>query len=166
MAYESISFETGGIMKIRVWLMTAICCFGLTRFTSALEIPLAGAAGAEGTGQKIGYVDMERIFQTYPQTKDAKEDFFKRRDKMREDLTAKERKLEEVKQQLAVLEATVLSFKKGSAGDTATQISSATADGVDLTNPDSVTKKKKELETLQSEYESSRKHAETDLIAF
>ncbi len=152
-------------MKIR--LLGVI--FGATVFSLgavyALEIPLAGGQGVEGSGNRIGFVDMERIFQIYPQTKDAKEDYFKKREKMREDLTAKERKLEEVKQRLAVLEATLLGLKKTGLDSGETQTSTDTAQGLEP-SADSITQTKVDLESLQKEYESARQQAEADLIGF
>jgi Skp family chaperone for outer membrane proteins len=130
-----------------------------------LEIPLSGAQGNQGGGSRIGYVDMERIFQIYPQTKDAKDDYFKKREKMREDLTAKERKVEEVKQKLAILEATLLGLRKsGVEGNTAS--TSTTTQTPPETNPDSITQAKRDLESLQAEVESDRQTAENDLASF
>jgi len=131
----------------------------------SLEIPLSGTQGNETGGGRIGFIDMERIFQTYPQTKDAKEDYMKKRDKMREDLTAKERNLEEVKQKLAVLEATILGLKN--TGNESTSNSTAPANGEAVqSNPENITQMKKDLETLQAEYETARQTAEDDLAAF
>lgn len=133
--------------------------------SSALEIPLGHS---EGTGRdstdRIGYVDMERIFQIYPQTKSAKEDFLKKREKMREDLSAKEIRLQEVRQKMAVLESTLISKPPAQNPDVDPLFGNG--EPAEKVSADSISQTKKELEELEIEFEEARSLAQKDLTAF
>lgn len=153
-------------MKIRSWIFGSVLGLLTATQIQALEIPLSGGKGADAGASRIGYVDMERVFQVFPQTKDAKEDYFKRREKMREDLTLKERKVEDGKQKLAILEATLLGLRKTGIEAGGVQGSTDSASGQGTTSADSITQSKRDLEALQTELESTRAQAENDLVAF
>lgn len=76
----------------------------LSHRVGALEIPLKSAAGG---GISVGYVDMESVFQEYPETKKAKNEYYIELAKRREDLTKKEQELTALRQQIAVLQGTL-----------------------------------------------------------
>ncbi len=141
-----------------------LCLIGLgwVSQSPALEIPLSGGTAQGGGAVNIGYVDMEKIFQLYPQTQIAKEDYVKKLKKMREDLAAKETAVQNLKERIAVLESTLRS--SGAAKDAAIQSSSDTAAAP--SEPGSIASMKKDLETLLVENEEARKHAADELIAF
>src|SRR5687768_3046770 len=74
----------------------------------ALDIPLTGVTSGGGDGGgKIGYVDMDRIFQIYPQTLAAKEDYAKQLQRKRQQLADKEEELANIKSRISVLESTL-----------------------------------------------------------
>lgn len=124
----------------------------------ALEIPLTGGTQSSAGGPKIAYVDMERIFQIYPQTQAAKEDYAKQLKKKKEQLAEKEAELREITSRLTVLEAT-LKDMGGPAGTTP-------AEDAGNSSPQSVNNLKTELETKKAEFEDLRKRAASDLSTF
>src|SRR5689334_14351380 len=73
----------------------------------ALDIPLEGTTGNNAGAVSIGYVDMEKIFQLYPQTQFAKEDYAKQLAARKDDLSKRETDLQNIKNRIAVLESTV-----------------------------------------------------------
>jgi Skp family chaperone for outer membrane proteins len=135
---------------------------------SALEIPLGGSTGGNNsTNIRIGFVDMELIFQVYPQTKAAKEDYRKKLDKMKQDLAQKENELGNIKDRLAVLDSTL----KGMSAPvpiTNPNVDGSTPPVTDAAPqaPESISAMKKDLENKQLEYEDARKRAQADLAAF
>ena len=86
----------------------------------ALEIPLTGGTQSSAGGPKIAYVDMERIFQIYPQTQAAKEDYAKQLKRKKDQLAEKEAELRDISSRLTVLEST-LKDMGGPAGATPSQ---------------------------------------------
>jgi Skp family chaperone for outer membrane proteins len=79
-------------------------CLFLSCAVRSLEIPLKQSAGG---GVTVGYVDMEAVFQEYPETKKAKNEYYTELTKRREVLSQKERELADLRQQLAVLRGTL-----------------------------------------------------------
>jgi Skp family chaperone for outer membrane proteins len=161
----------------------AALCWG-TWPAHGLEIPLTGGEG--GRGMKIGYVDMDRIFEVFPQTVAAKEDYTKQLEKKRQLLADKEAELADIKTRISVLEATL---KDGGLAPAATP----TPDPDALPNPDAPAKDpnappaapagdpnaqgaapapgnlesmRQDLVTKQAEYDDARKQAADDLSAF
>lgn len=129
----------------------------------ALDIPLTGASG-DGGNSKIGYVDMERIFQVYPQTKAAKEDYRKRLDKLKLDLAQKETELGNIRDRIAVLDSTL----KGGGTPPAVSASTVAADSPPELpqEPGNLNAMKKDLEVKEAEFEEARKRALEDLATF
>lgn len=122
---------------------------------SALEIPLSGGGSSVG-GPKIAYVDMERIFQIFPQTQAAKEDYAKQLKKKKDQLSEKESELRDISSRLSVLESTLKDMP---------------APGVDLApaeagSPQSLSNLKAELDKKKTDYEDLRKQAASDLTAY
>lgn len=139
-----------------LFVLSATCSY-------ALEIPLGGESGGSGGGGgKIAYVDMERIFQVYPQTREAKEDYAKQLAKKRQQLADKEAELANLKSRVSVLESTLKDVNANGA-TAAPQASTPTASGE---SPQSLLDMKKDLEQKQAELEDLRKRAADDLAAF
>lgn len=166
-------------MKNIKFLVLSLLGMGLS-FSSpkALEIPLTGAAGASANGgAKIAYVDMELIFQLYPQTRFVKEDYAKQLQKKREQLAEKDAELANIKSRIAVLESTLKGMGLNNAGEPAVSTPTA-ANGLSGEQPGSeqavggdgepqaVLSMKKELEEKQAEYEDLRQRAFEELAAF
>jgi Skp family chaperone for outer membrane proteins len=149
--------------------------FAAPVLTHGLDIPLDGGQGT-GRGMSIGYVDMEKIFQLYPKTKTAKEDYAKQLRAKREELSKKEADLNAVKNRLAVLESTL----KNGQPDTSAPASAGTdpsvggeADDLDpsLENleakePQALLNLKKELEEKMADFEEQKKRSQEDLFSF
>jgi Skp family chaperone for outer membrane proteins len=148
----------------------------LTQPISALDIPLGGG-GSEASAIKIGYVDMEKIFQLYPKTQDAKQDYAKQLKAKRAELAKAEAELNAVKSKLTVLESTL----KGSSaplGASDVDAGTSTVAAVDDSNidpdlenaeakePASITNLRAELEEKRVDFEERRKRAQDDLLAF
>jgi len=157
------------IRKSFIWFL------GLTLLRAAavhaLDIPLSGGSESGG-GLKIGYVDMDRIFQVYPQTQAAKEDYAKQLKKKREQLSAKEAELHDVEGRISILEATL---KQGSAAPAPPSVPAAPAVSTGTVDPaldptanvaQSIGKMKDDLEARKSELEELKKQATADLAAF
>jgi Skp family chaperone for outer membrane proteins len=136
----------------KLFLIASICFGVFLTNASALEIPLNGAGGGAGDGgAKIGYVDMERIFQVYPQTKAAKDDYRKRLEKLKSDLAQREADLGNTRDRIAVLDSTL----KGVQSSTDTPREPGNLDAM-----------KKDLQTKEQEFEEARKRALDDLATF
>lgn len=151
--------------KTLVFLITGFLSFFGT--AHAIDIPLNGGGGAGGGGQKIGYIDMERIFQIYPQTKYAKEDYAKRLQKKREAISEKEEELQNLKSRISVLEATFQDIQHRDANDNNTEQGSASDEEKMLSsNPESLVQMKVELENKRQELEEQKKQAVEEMAAF
>jgi Skp family chaperone for outer membrane proteins len=150
------------IMKIKLFI-AAILAGAFISNARALEIPLTGA-GSDGGVAKIGYVDMERIFQVYPQTKAAKDDYRKRLDKLKADLAARESELGNIRDRISVLDSTL----KGVGTSPTTEVSTITAGSpMDLAKqPDNLDVMRNDLKTKEVEFEEARKRALEDLASF
>lgn len=137
--------------------MTAII-----RGAYALDIPLSGATDSGG-GIKIGYVDMDRIFQIYPQTQAAKEDYAKQLKKKREQLASKEAELRDIEGKISVLSSTL----KEGVGAPAPQPTAIDDQNDPSMNASlSVGKMREDLEVRKTELTELRKQATADLAAF
>jgi Skp family chaperone for outer membrane proteins len=137
----------------------------------ALDIPLEGGGGGAGNVLSIGYVDMERIYQLYPKTRVAKEDYSKQLRAKRAELAGKEKELLAIKNRLSVLESTL----KNGGADPAAAAGAAPVDdaaidpsleNLEAKEPAALIQLKKELEEKQADFEEQRKRAQDDLIAF
>jgi len=137
-------------------------CFlmiGLAGSASALEIPLGGGVeAAGGGGTTVGYVDMDRIFQIYPQTQIAKEDYAKQLEKKRQQLREKESQVNALKARIGVLDSALKDLSAAPAADTTT----VTNAGPDSPSSDM----KKQLEGQMAELDDLRKQSERDLATF
>ena len=172
------NFMTTNQRRILV-AVVAVVLSAFARHARALEIPVAGESGGAGTGGgvKIGYVDMDRIFQIYPQTRDAKEDYAKQLARKRQQLADKEAELQNLKGRIAVLESTLkdMSAQNPPPG-TPASADAAQSSGTLHANPppivdepratQSISDMKRDLEQKQAEYEDLRKRAADDLAAF
>ncbi len=148
----------------------------LTPVSSALDIPLTGGGTGDTVGMKIGYVDMEKIFQLYPKTQDAKVDYSKQLKAKRAELAAREIELNQVKSKITVLEATLKNSpvplgKSDVADGTTPPVGSDEAVDPDMENleakePASIAALKKELEDKMADFEEQKKRAQDDLFAF
>jgi Skp family chaperone for outer membrane proteins len=152
----------------------------LASFTSALDIPLEGGGGG-GTGKlSIGYVDMEKIFQLYPKTMDAKADYARQLKAKREELAKREAELNAVQTKLTVLESTL---KTGAAPLGHSDVDSSTSttnptpsveesaidpnlENAEAKEPQSLVTLRKELQDKKADFEEQRKRAQDDLLAF
>jgi Skp family chaperone for outer membrane proteins len=152
-------------MKImKTILSTAILALTGISALQALDIPLSGATEGGGGGLKIGYVDMDKIFQIYPQTQAAKEDYAKQLKKKRELLASKEAELRDVEGKISVLQSTL---KEG--GSAATPPADGTS--VDTAEPaaavgQNIVKMRDDLDARKAELVELRKQATADLAAF
>ncbi len=73
---------------------------------AALEIPLErGASKSSHRGVTLGFVDMERIYKDFPETKQAQKDYQDQADKLKQALSDKEAELSDLREQLSVLKA-------------------------------------------------------------
>lgn len=74
-----------------------------------MEIPLErGAQAQKGRGNKslvIGFVDMDLIYQQFPETKKARQDYQIQADKIKQALSDKEAELDDLREQLSILSA-------------------------------------------------------------
>ena len=134
----------------------------------AIDIPLTGGGAGTGGGQRIGYVDMERIFQVFPQTKFAKEDYAERLEKMRADLRAKEDDLRAIKARIGVLESAFNELNQNAAPGGAPAPDAETQAALDAvrSEPAALGELKAELEAKQLDLEEARARASADLQAF
>jgi Skp family chaperone for outer membrane proteins len=80
----------------------------------SLEIPLKHRAEKGGAGGgAVGFVDMEAIFQEYPETKKAKAEYFAELAKRRQVLADREKELSDLREQLSVLRTTLKEMQEG-----------------------------------------------------
>ncbi len=135
---------------------------------SALEIPLGSSVQASGGnhGTAVGFVDMDRIFQIYPQTNNAKEDYAKQLQKKRDQLADKETKVNNIKNRISVLEATMKDLGAAAAAQPANPDGTTTAPAADAPTPQNLTDMKRQLETEMAELDDMRKQSEKDLATF
>lgn len=121
----------------------------------ALEIPLNGGGASSAGGVKIGYIDMDRIFQIYPQTQVAKDDYAKQLKKKKDQLAEKEKELDDIKNRIGILEST---------------LGTSVNENKDADNPEvtaaSVPSLKRDLEEKKVAYEELKKRASQDLASF
>jgi len=139
---------------------------------TALEVALTGEFKDTG-GQKFGVVDMQKIYQLYPQTLNAKDDYLKKLEEKKDFLSKKQQELEKIKNQIAVLETT---FKSAPPSDmrtstSATTIAASTSTASPKVSTDTLTNKslpelKNDLQAKEADYVDARKLAEEDLKAF
>ncbi len=127
----------------------------------ALDIPLSGGTDGGGGGLRIGYVDMDKIFQIYPQTQAAKEDYAKQLKKKRELLASKEAELRDVEGKISVLESTL---KQG--GASATPPAAEGAPDAAASVGQNIVKMRDDLDARKTELVELRKQATADLAAF
>lgn len=130
--------------KLFIAFALSLLIFSTASF--ALDIPLSGGSQQSGGGAKIGFVDMDRIFKIYPQTQAAKEDYSKQLKKKKDQLAAKEKELEDIKNRISILDSTSVSGAETPGEGTGTL--------------------KKDLEDKKVEYEEMKKQASQDLANF
>ncbi len=155
------------MMRRTKWLtLVSAHLIALVTCANALDIPLTGGSDT-GTSIKIGFVDMDKIFQVYPQTQSAKEDYAKQLKKKREQLAAKESELKEIEGKISVLESTMKQGASAPPPPTDSADPNTKANGDSLTNvSQSVDNMKRDLDTRKQELEDLRKQAKADLATF
>jgi Skp family chaperone for outer membrane proteins len=155
--------------KIRFIRFMMVSLLGALLFSGAdwaLEIPLTGSGGGDAArGGTIGYVDMDKIFQIYPQTQAAKEDYAKQLKKKKEQLAQKEAALAEIQSRASVLESTLKQGAPAGVVASSTTVDGSTADPL-ASAAQSLATMKRDLEEKKSELEDTRKQAAADLAAF
>jgi len=124
---------------------------------SALEIPLKGGSGG---GVSVGVADMEIIFQEYPETKKAKNEYYTELSKKRADLSARENELSTLRQQLAVLRSTVGDLNQASSAASSSTDTAST--GVSTQSVTAVTESMLERERSLTDKESALEQARVD----
>lgn len=139
----------------------------------ALDIPLDGAQGGSGA-MNIGYVDMEKIFQLYPKTKEAKEDYAKQLKAKRDELSRREAELNNIKSRLSVLEST-LKNGNSSVSEPVPAPNSGNAneaevdpqlENMEAKEPQALVALRKDLEEKKADFEEQQKRSQDDLFAF
>jgi len=76
---------------------------GLATAVFALEIPVAKS----GDNTRVGFVDMERIFQEYPETRKARTEYRKEIARYKNDISQKEKELEQLEMEIAQMRGTI-----------------------------------------------------------
>lgn len=158
-------------IRCMLTLMGAVMLSGAVSW--ALEIPLTGGGSESSRGAaSIGYVDMDKIFQIYPQTQAAKEDYAKQLKKKREQLAEKEAALAEIQSRAAVLESTLKQGAPAVPPPTPNADGTTTAPSTDpnadplASAAQSLATMKRELDDKKAEMEDMKKQAAADLAAF
>ncbi|HRY29781.1 MAG TPA: OmpH family outer membrane protein [Elusimicrobiota bacterium] len=100
-------------MKKTLIALPLLGFIALSSHVSALEIPLG--RGGSGGGSTVGYVDMEAVFQEYPETQKAKEEYYRELADKRAVLADREKELADLKEQLSILRATLKEMQAGMA---------------------------------------------------
>lgn len=163
-------------MSIIISFVLLLASLLLAPVTYALDIPLGGG-GSETNGMKIGYVDMEKIFQLYPKTQSAKQDYAKQLKAKRAELAKTEAELAAVQSKLTVLESTLKGgtqpLGNSDVVDGSTPPVTSMDENIDpnLENaeakePASITNLRKELQDKKADFEDQKKRAQDDLVAF
>jgi Skp family chaperone for outer membrane proteins len=120
----------------------------------ALEIPLERGGGGK-KGAVVAFVDMERVYKDFPETRKAKQEYKVQLDKIKQELANKDAELDDLRQQLEVLKAA-----RSSDISTGTATSPASM-------PDSgVSQKESQLQELESGIEQARAEAADALGVF
>jgi len=132
---------------------TILKCF-LLNYSHALNIPLGKS---DGKSTAVGYVDMELIFQEFPETKKAKQEYYAEVEKRRKALSDQEAEIERINQRLVVLKTTLEDLLV--ATSTSTAVDSST-DTVHFQESESL---ETELAKKKDELEISRKKAVKEL---
>lgn len=134
----------------------------------ALEIPLGGGLESKsGGGTTVGYVDMDRIFQIYPQTQIAKEDYAKQLEKKRAQLHEKESQVNALKARIGVLDSTLKGLNTPPPNGAAPADGTASPSDTPVAAGDSPSSDmKKQLEAQMAELDDLRKQSERDLATF
>jgi Skp family chaperone for outer membrane proteins len=133
--------------------------------SEAMEIPLErGGPKASKRGLVVGFVDMDRIYQEYPETRKARKEYQEQADKMKGLLADKEAELSDLREQLSVLKA-------AQAVSASTQAVSASTAAVAFSTPTAFTsgnlsQKEGELAEQEASLTEARKSAVQALSEF
>lgn len=130
-----------------------------------LDIPLSGPSSSSGkSGGKIGYIDLDRIYQIFPETVNAQEDYMKQLNAKKEALAKKQKDLENIESKIAVLENTL---KDAPAVDPSSSSQGDVLASTDSTKPpQSLAELKIQLERDKKAYEESKQRAYEELTAY
>jgi Skp family chaperone for outer membrane proteins len=132
----------------------------------ALEIPLKQSFG-EGAGTSIAYVDMETIFQQFPETAKAKEQYYQQVADRRETLAQKEKELVDLREQLSVLRSTLEASQSAPSTEQAVSESTAvTVSGLNVSTASlaAVAQSLTQREQLLQEKEASLKREQLQAV--
>jgi Skp family chaperone for outer membrane proteins len=97
----------------RLPLISLLAIVTITGTVRALEIPLKQRAETAGGGAVVAFVDMETIFQEYPETQKAKAEYFVELSNRRQSLADLEKELADLREQLTVLRTTLHEMEEG-----------------------------------------------------
>jgi Skp family chaperone for outer membrane proteins len=156
----------GGFSMKRIgWLLGLGICLiqGTTAFS--LDIPLSGGVDGKG-GVKIGYVDLDKIFELYPQTKNAKEDYAKQLNIKHEALAAREKEIETIKNKIAVLEETFKDMEAAVPPSPDGVVASTEVPALPVVPPQNIAQLTAQLEKEKQRYAEARKQSAEELKAF
>ena len=157
-------------MKKRLYIIIALTTlnFAITNALKALEIPLGKA---EGKSTTVGYVDMELIFQEFPETKKAKQEYYAEVETRRKMLAGQEEDIAKLNQRLLVLKTTLesLVISTSAAAEAGVESSTEAAGGEEAApeagkseiEKSSATATKPELEKLEKEPDEKKEALET-----
>jgi Skp family chaperone for outer membrane proteins len=70
---------------------------------SALEIAVQRSLSKKRDSQTVAFVDMERVYQEFPETRKARQEYLEQADKLKQSLADKAAELSDLRDQLAVL---------------------------------------------------------------
>lgn len=149
-------------MKYLIFIISIVLLYPVCG--NALEIPLSGGSSQAG-GQKIAFVDLDKIFDIFPQTKNAKEDYANRLSKMREMLGDREKDIENLQNQINILETTLkdLNNQPSTSTETVTNQNASQSSGE---GDNSVSNLKNQLETKKAELDELKKSSAQELQSF
>jgi Skp family chaperone for outer membrane proteins len=136
----------------------------------ALEIPLERAPGKTTLrrGAVIGFVDMDRVYKEFPETRRAKQDYQKEADRLRQSLSDKELELSDLREQLAVLKDALAADAAVAVSSPSVAVSTVAAESAPAYAPSSADMSIREstLAAQESALLQAKKDAAAELTAF
>ena len=135
--------------------------FGWTAGAWALEIPVENITTTAGFA--VGYVDMEKIFQEFPETQRAKVEYFEDIEKKRLALLDKELEIKNLKDRIDAIKKSI----EIGTGSSSLGVSSGTASAAAATAQDAAATlvlRQQELDEKEKSMETERLKIEQDLV--
>jgi Skp family chaperone for outer membrane proteins len=157
--------ETTSLFRLKMIKWACAAGVLLAASARALEIPLKKAGGDGGT--TVGYVDMEAVFQEYPETAKARKAYYAELAKRREALAERERELSALREDLRRLregrQAPAGAPASAGAADSA-ETSTGTVSATPAAPPgEDIPKREKDLAEKETALEQSRADAAKSL---